>query len=259
MSEPLAHSGGHLLAAHLHSVAAMAAEFSEAFEPATTTQRWAYIAGLWHDLGKYRPGFQRYVRLGDNPDAHIEGKVGGREKTHSAAGALWAMQTLGESHGENGKLAARVLAYLIAGHHAGLGDWNGGLSERLNGADSQTELSEARAANPPETILSHGDFVPSLKSIPGGPDGFALWVRMLFSCLIDADFLDTEAPPGATAATATAWWSGSTMRAASVTTAARRVRTNGASRVRRSGVPVVVAEEATVSASSSLAGRGRVW
>ena len=193
MSGPLAHSGGHLLAAHLQSVAAMAAEFSETFEPATKTQRWAYIAGLWHDLGKYRPGFQRYVRLGDNPNAHIEGKVGGREKTHSAAGALWAMQTLGERHGENGKLAARVLAYLIAGHHAGLGDWNGGLSERLNGADSQAELSEARAANPPEIILSHGDFVPSLKNIPGGPDGFALWVRMLFSCLIDADFLDTEA------------------------------------------------------------------
>ena len=193
MSEPLAHSGGHLLAVHLQSVAAMAAEFSEAFEPATTTQRWAYIAGLWHDLGKYRPGFQRYVRLGDNPNAHIEHKVAGREKTHSAAGALWAMQTLGESHGENGKLAARVLAYLIAGHHAGLGDWSGDLSERLNGADSRAELSEARAANPPEIILSHGDFVPSLKSIPGGPVGFALWVRMLFSCLIDADFLDTEA------------------------------------------------------------------
>lgn len=179
--------------AHLQSVAAMAAKFSEAFEPGTTTQRWAYIAGLWHDLGKYRTGFQRYVRLGDNSDAHIEGKVGGREKTHSAAGALWAMQTLGESHGENGKLAARVLAYLIAGHHAGLGDWNGGLSERLNSPDSVTELSEARAANPPEAILGHGDFVPSLKAIPGGPDGFALWVRMLFSCLIDADFLDTEA------------------------------------------------------------------
>ena len=189
----MAHSGGHLLEAHLQSVAAMAAEFSEAFEPGATSQRWAYLAGLWHDLGKYRPGFQHYLRLGDNPNAHIEGKVGGREKTHSAAGALWAIQTLGKSHGEDGKLAARVLAYLIAGHHAGLGDWNSGLSERLNSPDSVTELSEARAANPPEAILSHGDFVPSLKTIPGGPDGFALWVRLLFSCLIDADFLDTEA------------------------------------------------------------------
>jgi CRISPR-associated endonuclease/helicase Cas3 len=29
--------------------------------------------------------------------------------------------------------------------------------------------------------------------IPGGANGFSLWVRMLFSCLVDADFLDTEA------------------------------------------------------------------
>ena len=71
MSEPLAHSGGHLLADHLRAVADMAADFSQAFESVTVTQRWAYLAGLWHDLGKYRPGFQRYVRLGDNPDAHI--------------------------------------------------------------------------------------------------------------------------------------------------------------------------------------------
>lgn len=186
MSEPLAHSGGHLLAAHLQAVAGMAADFSEAFEPEVITKRWAYLAGLWHDLGKYRPGFQRYLLQSDNPDAHIEGKVGGREKTHSAAGALWALQQLGEPHG-------RVLAYLIAGHHAGLDDWDGGLSARLASADSQAELAEAREAAPPQNILSPGDFAHNLKNIPGGSTGFALWVRMLFSCLVDADFLDTEA------------------------------------------------------------------
>ncbi len=190
---PLAHSGGHLLADHLLAVAAMAADFSQTFESAPATQRWAYLAGLWHDLGKYRAGFQRYVRLGDNPDAHIEGKVGGREKTHSAAGAMWAIHKLEETHGKDGKLAARVLAYLIASHHAGLYDWNGGLNERLQEDDCQTELQEARAALPPTSILSLGDFVPDLRRIPGGPAGFALWVRLLFSCLVDADFLDTEA------------------------------------------------------------------
>ncbi|MEP6966308.1 MAG: CRISPR-associated endonuclease Cas3'' [Polaromonas sp.] len=193
MSEALAHSGGHLLTAHLQSVAKMAADFSASFEPATDTQRWAYLAGLWHDLGKYRPGFQRYVSQADNLDAHIEGKVGGREKTHSAAGALWAVQKLGESHGPGGALAARVLAYLIASHHAGLYDWNSGLNERLQEVDCKTELQEALAADPPTNILSQGDFVPDLRSIPGGSAGFALWVRLLFSCLVDADFLDTEA------------------------------------------------------------------
>jgi len=193
VSEPLAHSGGHQLADHLHAVANMAAVFSQAFDSDTATQRWAYLAGLWHDLGKYRPGFQRYLQQSNDPNAHIEGRVGGREKTHSAAGALWALRTLEEKRGTTGELAARVLAYLIAGHHAGLDDWDGGLKERLTQADCQTELQEALAAQPPARILDSGEFVPDLRQIPGGPAGFALWVRLLFSCLVDADFLDTEA------------------------------------------------------------------
>ena len=193
MSEPLAHSGGHLLVDHLRAVAALAAVFSQPFDAADPTQRWAYLAGLWHDLGKYRPGFQKYVRLADNPDAHIEGKVGGREKTHSAAGALWALQRLEQTHGSQGKLAAHVLAYLIAGHHAGLGDWSDGLQQRLSHPDSLQELQESLAVNPPAEVLMPDNFTPDLRRIPGGPGGFALWVRMLFSCLVDADFLDTEA------------------------------------------------------------------
>lgn len=55
------------------------------------------------------------------------------------------------------------------------------------------ELGEALAAKPPQSILDPGDFKPSLIDIPGGAKGFALWVRLMFSCLVDADFLDTEA------------------------------------------------------------------
>ena len=157
------------------------------------SQRWAQLAGQWHDLGKYRAGFQRYLSQTENPNAHIEGKVGGREKTHSAAGALWAMRSLEATHGKNGALASRVLAYLIAGHHAGLDDWHGGLKERLAQDDCKVELKEALDAMPPKGVLDSGDFVPDLRSIPGGSAGFALWVRLLFSCLVDADFLDTEA------------------------------------------------------------------
>ncbi len=186
MSQALAHSGGHLLVDHLQAVAVLAAEFSKPFDDVPSGRGWAYTAGLWHDLGKYRAGFQRYVTLPNNPDAHIEGKVGGREKTHSAAGALWAMQQLNRPKQPYGN----ILAYLIAGHHAGLGDWNGGLSERLQRDDAKQELKEALAANPAPNILTHGDLVAK---IPGGSAGFALWVRMLFSCLVDADFLDTEA------------------------------------------------------------------
>ncbi len=193
MSEPLAHSGGHLLVDHLQGVAALAGDFAQSFDATEPAQRWAYLAGLWHDLGKYRPGFQKYVRLANNPDAHIEGKVIGREKTHSAAGALWAMQRLEQTHGAPGKLAAHVLAYLIAGHHAGLADWSDGLQQRLADPDSLQELQESLSANPPDDVLKPNGFTPDLRRIPGGAGGFALWVRMLFSCLVDADFLDTEA------------------------------------------------------------------
>ena len=58
MSAPLAHSGGHLLEDHLLAVAGLAAGFSEGFEPALASQRWANGEALWHDLGKYSPGFQ---------------------------------------------------------------------------------------------------------------------------------------------------------------------------------------------------------
>jgi CRISPR-associated endonuclease/helicase Cas3 len=186
LQEPLAHSGGHLLVDHLQAVADLAANFSASFEACEASRRWAHLAGLWHDLGKYRPGFQRYVRQADNADAHIEGKVAGRGKTHSAAGALWAIQELNKPNQPYGN----ILAYLIAGHHAGLDDWDGGLNQRLQSDDSKQELKEALEANPPANILAHSDLVAQ---IPGGPAGFALWVRMLFSCLVDADFLDTEA------------------------------------------------------------------
>ena len=191
MSDFWSHSGGHRLEEHLRAVGTAAQAFAAAWPSGPTSSSWAELAGRWHDLGKYRSGFQRYVRQAE--DAHIEHKVAGRDKTHSAAGALWAQTHLKDRHGSLGEQAGRVLAYLIAGHHAGLDDWTGGLEVRLQSADSATELADALAAQPPLHILEAGGFAPTLQGLPGGPEGFALWLRMLFSCLVDADFLDTEA------------------------------------------------------------------
>lgn len=170
----------HDLAEHLNGVASLAAEFARAFGG-----DWARLAGQWHDLGKYRPRFQNYIRQasGYEADAHIKDETG--KAPHSTAGAMLACDRFKE--------AGRVLAYLIAGHHAGLYDWFGGLDARLDSSDSRNELIQALAEQPPAEILDHGAFSPDLRAIPGGKDGFALWVRMLFSCLVDADFLDTEA------------------------------------------------------------------
>ncbi len=170
----------HDLADHLRAVAGLASQHASRFNGAD----WAHLAGLWHDLGKYRPRFQHYIRQasGFEADAHIKGEAG--KAPHSTAGALLACDRFG--------MAGRVFAYLIAGHHAGLYDWFGGLDVRLDSKDSRDEFDEALTQQPPADILGHGAFVPDLRAMPGGKDGFALWVRMLFSCLVDADFLDTE-------------------------------------------------------------------
>ena len=201
-----AHSGAdapHLLEAHLVAVGERAALNARRFGPA-----WAYLAGLWHDLGKYRPGFQTYIR--QTADAHIEGKLPSRsDKSHSAAGAIHTIETLRRRFGANGERASRLLAYVIAGHHAGLADWTAGLDTRLLGTgapDSQREYTEALdacQASAPHLLALPDSFEldSAVRSIPGvlpgaegvNPLAWSLWVRMLFSALVDADFLDTEA------------------------------------------------------------------
>lgn len=183
----------HDLEDHLADVSVLAADFAAEFGAAP----WAALAGIWHDLGKYREGFQRYIRQCGDPDAHIEGRVAGPEKTHSAAGALWAQQYLAEADKRSGPVVARVLTYLMAGHHAGLDNWFGGLHERFNREDTVREGRDALAAAIPEAILKPSAALPDLNAIRTDqkdniPGRFALWVRVLFSCLVDADFLDTE-------------------------------------------------------------------
>lgn len=183
----------HSLDEHLNKVSALAADFAAEFGAAP----WAALAGIWHDLGKYRVGFQRYIRQCGDPDAHIEGRVAGSEKTHSAAGALWAQEYLAEVDKRSGPVVARVLAYLIAGHHAGLDNWFGALHERFNREDTIREKCDALAVAIPAAILKPSAALPDLNTIRTDqkdniPGRFALWVRMLFSCLVDADFLDTE-------------------------------------------------------------------
>jgi CRISPR-associated endonuclease/helicase Cas3 len=198
----LAHIGkqgeAHSLREHLIEVARLAAENAAPFG----CEDWARLAGLWHDLGKYRPGFQKYIRQANDLDAHIEGRVVGHEKTHSAAGALWAQRYLAERLGKTGDAIARVLSYPIAGHHAGLDNWvdgaNDGLSGRFSKLETQREFDDTLGMRPPSEILEPNFTLPQVEKIPidgrkeQPPGAFALWVRMLFSCLVDADFLDTE-------------------------------------------------------------------
>ncbi len=108
----------HFLSDHLPDVARLAAEFAASFGG----DDWAHQAGLWHDLGKFREKFQRYIKSVSgyekqyDTEAHIKDEETPGRVDHSTAGAIHAIDKLGEQ--------GRILAYLIAGHHAGLPDWN---------------------------------------------------------------------------------------------------------------------------------------
>ena len=166
----------HLLADHLKDTARLAGQFAEHFGEGAEVL--AQQLGLLHDLGKYSEQFQQ--RLSGNP-ARVD---------HSTAGAQQALNRYHE--------LGYFLAYAIAGHHAGLANGQGfdgqrrSLAERLK--DELPRLSEVWQQE--ITLAKESDLHQYLKGMKQhkGQQLFqcAFLIRMLFSCLIDADRLDTE-------------------------------------------------------------------
>ena len=166
------------LETHLQEVAELSGTFADRFGG----KDWGYLAGLWHDLGKYSREFQDYLKAVTS-EAHLEEKVVPGRVDHSTAGAQHADTSV--------KTIGRLLAYLIAGHHAGLPD---GMSSEAGGSTLEARLKK--------TIPTWTDAPSEFNSVPKmpKPPGFAFvsghatsfFVRMLFSCLVDADFLCTE-------------------------------------------------------------------
>ncbi len=165
---------------HLKGVAELAGKFAEIFN----AKDWAYIAGLWHDVGKYSSEFQkRLIASCDNNEnsESIPGKV-----DHSTAGAQHSCANLNQP--------GKIIAYAIAGHHTGLPDGKNNerssLEQRLK--KSIPDFSACR-----KDIQEH-DLKPALPFTPSTDKNraciqFWMFIRMLFSSLVDADFLDTEA------------------------------------------------------------------
>ncbi|HST04408.1 MAG TPA: CRISPR-associated helicase Cas3', partial [Chloroflexia bacterium] len=165
----------HDLIQHLRTVANMAAGYGSAFGAGELAR---YI-GLWHDVGKFNPQFQEYLmRCEANPSAK------GRGPDHKAAGSQIALRHL------------QLLAMLIQGHHGGLDSPTGfqGWLAKKTGADDTRAIDAAIATACAQISgLEPNGELPLPPHIANDPAAAELFLRLLFSALVDADYLDTEA------------------------------------------------------------------
>ena len=163
----------HPLILHLNSTAEKAKHFAEAF----SAEQYAYACGLLHDIGKYSNEFQDRIK---GKQIHCD---------HSTAGAIEALKL-----NNSGKL----LSYCIAGHHTGL--LNAGFKSDIG---NESTLSARLKKEIPDYKNAFKEInladisipkIPNIRPINANDYGFsiAFFIRMIYSCLVDADFLDTE-------------------------------------------------------------------
>lgn len=164
-----AKSQWHLLKTHLHGTAGIAAGFARGFG----AERLAFAAGLLHDLGKYAAEFQR----------RLDG--GGIRVDHSTPGAVEAFRRYGP--------VGRLLAYIVSGHHCGLPDWGSEADEASLEARLKKELCDySRFIKEIDLPPARDVVFPNLKPLVGMGFSVQFLIRFVYSCLVDADFLDTE-------------------------------------------------------------------
>ena len=150
---------------HLSGVANLAERFANEFGMGS----WGRVLGLLHDKGKERKAFQDYIKKNSGYDSTIQYPT---EHTHAFVGGVIAKSLYG-------KAATDLLCNQIVSHHTGLHDYyemDGILNKEIPLGVNQSV--EKIGLNKPPFALDLKDFNHLS--------------RMLFSCLVDADYLDTE-------------------------------------------------------------------
>jgi len=156
----------HDLKDHLSDVARIMEKFVSDF----IFKKIFRFTGLTHDLGKYQPAFQKYLREGGR-----RGSV-----PHASWGA-----------GLSKKFSQVEAAFAIDGHHKGLPD-KGDLQTDLYEFDDPEHpiYNSIRTEFFKENKIEEPDLIYSDTGLRGTDK--ELFIRMLFSALTDADWLDTE-------------------------------------------------------------------
>ena len=162
-----------LLYEHLLATAQQAAKFAESFG----NSEYAYLCGLLHDIGKYSEKFQVKIK-----------SKGNHRCDHSTAGAKEIIKT--NAYG-------KLIAYCIAGHHSGLQNYGytsdtggeGTLAGRLADTYLVENYDEYKSEILDDITLKSA---PNIKRLPQMGFSCSFLIRMLYSCLVDSDFLDTE-------------------------------------------------------------------
>ncbi len=163
-----------LLSEHLENTAKLAKNFASTFD----AERWGYIAGLWHDIGKYSEEFQRKLEESSKADTENKKKI-----EHAIFGAKIAAEKWPKGEG-------KLLAYIIAGHHSGLPD---GLSNEYSCLCKRLQRELHYKVNYPKNLLEqHKPELPFRNNCKRLAFQISFFTRMLYSALVDADFLDTE-------------------------------------------------------------------
>jgi len=149
---------------HLLGTAVLCRKFASAF----CQEALGYITGLFHDIGKYSLEFLKHIVNEDN--AKVD---------HSTAG----MQELL-------KRGLMEAAFCVAGHHGGIP--NGG--DKKDGKDNPSLMGRWKKDIPNyQAAFSEMEFPEIKRKVPEGFVNQFFFIRMLYSCLVDADYLDTEA------------------------------------------------------------------
>lgn len=155
---------------HLEGTAKLAEKFASEFGAG----QWGYIAGLLHDLGKFSDAFQNKLR--DSTDKNI--KV-----DHSTFGAQQLSNKWCNGEG-------KIFGYCIAGHHSGLADGKSNSESCL--IKRLCKRLPYNFHTPKEILNQQKPELPFQLNSERAFFEISFFIRMLYSCLVDADFLDTE-------------------------------------------------------------------